>query len=105
MQSIDVFVASPNPQRLLDVAVLITDNDGAKLLQNQLGHMPQLNSNFIGKLLVSDLLLELGDVAGNVTNALKIGCNPQSSDNLAQIDRQRLTPCNGFDRLGFDCSL
>jgi hypothetical protein len=32
MQSIDVFVASPNPQRLFDVAVLITLNDGAKLL-------------------------------------------------------------------------
>jgi hypothetical protein len=105
MQSIDVFVAFPHPQRLLDVAVLIAVNDRAKLFQNSLGHVSQLNRNFIGKFPSSNLLRALSDVAGKVTDALQIGCNPQSPHNLPQIDRQRLTPCDGFDCLGFDCPL
>src|SRR5215475_14002591 len=105
MQSVNVFVASPNPQRFLHVTVLITVDDGAKLLQNQLSHVPQLNRNFIRKLLVSDLLRALGNVAAKITDALKIGCNRESPDNLTQIDRERLTLCNCLDRLGFDCSL
>src|SRR5262245_4328109 len=104
MQSIDVLVASPNPQRLFDVAMLITVNDGAKLLQDQLCHVSQLNRNLVGKLLASDLLRALGDVAGKVADALKIACDPQRANDLAQIDRERLTPRNSFDRLGFDCS-
>src|SRR5262245_55965168 len=80
--------------------MMITVKDGAKLLQNSLtlGHMPQLNRNFVGELLVPNLLRARGDIAGKVADALQIsGYDPRSHPSSGfsdEISRTRQSDAN-----------
>ena len=47
----------------------------------------------------------LGDVLGEIADALEIVGEPQRADDLAQIDRHRLAAGDGEDRLFLDLAL
>ena len=47
----------------------------------------------------------LGDVLGEVADALQIVGDAQRADDVAQVDRHRLAPGDGQDRLFLDLAL
>ncbi len=47
----------------------------------------------------------LGDVLGEIADALEVVGDAHGGDDLAQVDRHRLAPCDGEDRLLLDLAL
>ncbi len=102
---VDLLVAAPHPQRLVDVAPRIGVEHVLDLGEDELGHVLDPAHHLLQIELAVENHHALGDVLGEIADPLEVVGDAERADDVAQVDRHRLAPRDGEDRLLLDLAL
>jgi hypothetical protein len=100
-----VRIAHPDTTRAFSIPLRIGIERILQKSGHQFMHRPKPNDATRYAQLRFDLDNPLGDILGEIANALEIAWNPNSRDKFAKIRRQRLPPRDRRDRLFLDIAL
>ena len=102
---VDFLVAAPHRHRLAVVAAGIGIEHRLHLAEHQIGHVFDAADQLGRREFAVERDHALGDVLGEIADALQIVGEPQRADDFAQIDRHRLAAGDGQHRLFLDLAL
>jgi hypothetical protein len=102
---VDFLVATPDGERLFDVAAHICVKHILDLEQCQIGHVIDATHHLSQLNILIERAHPLGDVLGEIPDALQVVGDAQGADDVAQIDGHRLPARNGQNPLFLDLAL
>ena len=105
LERVELGVALPHRARALGVALGIGVEHVLQQLGRDVVHVAGGRRSRAAPRFDADLQRALGDVLGEVADPLEVAGDADRADDLAQIDRHRLAPGDGEDRLLLDLAL
>jgi hypothetical protein len=105
VQAVNILVACPDIDGFCHIAVGETIQHIPELAQHQSRYVPHSAHRPPRHLFAIDGADAFADVLCEIADPLKLVCDPQDSDDLAQIDSYRLTPRNRLHGSFLDCAL
>ncbi len=90
VHGVDLLVVAPHGERLVGVAFHVAVEHVLELAERQVGHVLEARHQALGVVLPGDGKGALGDVLGEVADALEITGDLQHGHDVAQVGRHRL---------------
>jgi hypothetical protein len=105
VERIDLEIIAPHRERFGGIALLVALEHARELVEHQSRHALKLQHHLVDDEGIDEDDHFLCDVLGKVADLFQIVADAQRTADVAQINRHRLAPRNGDDRLLLDLAL